>query len=172
MGINAQYLGMSLMINDLDTENLQYFAYCADHAFHLQACTECARLRYPPTTACPWCSNRGYEWKPVEGVGTVHSYVEVCHAIQPGFATSLPYIYMLVDLDTQKGQPTEQEALRVVGNLVNEDGTLASPEMVAKLGIGSRVRMVFSDVIQGLSLPQWTIVPAEAGDQPAWRYQG
>ena len=40
---------------------------------------------------------------------------------------------LLVDLDTQKGKPTEHEALRVVGNLVTPDGELApgaaSPEL-------------------------------------------
>ncbi len=48
-------------IDDLDIENLEYFKHCAAHDFHLQACAGCGRLRYPPTTACPWCmpaSNR------------------------------------------------------------------------------------------------------------------
>jgi hypothetical protein len=41
---------------------------------------------------------------------------------------------------------------------------------VKRVGIGSRVRMVFSDVGPGLSLPQWTL--DEAAMQPAkpWRY--
>ncbi len=42
--------------------------------------------------------------------------------------------------------------------------------MVRRVGIGSRVRMVFSDVTEGLALPQWTI--DESATQPAnvWRY--
>ena len=42
--------------------------------------------------------------------------------------------------------------------------------MVKTVGIGTRVRMVFTDVAAGLSLPQWTI--DEAATQPAkpWRY--
>jgi len=55
-GIQAQYLGMPLQVTDLDHENLDYFKYCAAHDFHLQACAGCGRLRYPPTTACPWCA--------------------------------------------------------------------------------------------------------------------
>ena len=60
--------------------------------------------------------------------------------------------------------------LRVVGNLTAPDGKLAPPETVARVGIGSRVRMVFSDVAPGLSLPQWTL--DEGATQPAkpWRY--
>jgi hypothetical protein len=77
---------------------------------------------------------------------------------------------LLVDLDTQKGKPTLHEALRVVGNLATPDGKLAPPEMVKQVGIGTRVRMVFADVTQGLSIPHWTI--DEAAPQPAgvWRY--
>jgi hypothetical protein len=106
----------------------------------------------------------------VEGKGEVHSYEEVHHAIQPAFRDFTPYMVLLVDLDTQRGKPSEHEALRVVGNLTTPDGKLAPPDMVARVGIGSRVRMVFSDVAPGLSLPQWTL--DEAASQPAkpWRY--
>ncbi len=170
MPITADYLGMGLSLDDLDGENLAYFRHCADHAFHLQACADCGLVRYPPTTACPWCMSGGSKWVPVEGKGTVHSYTEVHHAIQPAFKAVAPYLVLLVDLDTQKGKPTEHEALRVAGNLATPDGKLAPPELVKKVGIGTRVRMVFADVAPGLSLPQWTI--DESAPQPAspWRY--
>jgi uncharacterized OB-fold protein len=168
MAIVADYLGMSLSIDDLDVENLAYFRHCAAHDFHLQQCDGCALLRYPPATACPWCMGRGSTWVPVEGKGTVHSYTEVHHAIQPAFKARTPYLVLLVDLDTQKGKPTEHEALRVVGNLATPDGNLAPPELVGRVGIGSRVRMVFSDVAPGVSLPQWTLDDAQQGE--TWRY--
>jgi len=170
MAIRADYLGMPLSIDDLDHENLAYFGHCADHAFHLQRCDDCKLLRYPPTTGCPWCASPNATWTPVEGKGEVHSYEEVHHAIQPAFRDHTPYMVLLVDLDTQRGKPSEHEALRVAGNLTTSDGKLAPPDMVAKVGIGSRVRMVFSDVAPGLSLPQWTL--DEAAVQPAkpWRY--
>src|ERR1044072_7511155 len=123
--ISAQYLGMPLEINDLDHENLEYFAYCAKHDFRLQRCTSCKLLRYPPCTACPWCSELKSEWVPVEGRGTVHSYTEVHHAIQPAFKPFTPYLVLLVELDTQSGKPTKEEGLRVIGNLVRPAGGLA-----------------------------------------------
>jgi uncharacterized protein len=168
MAINAQYLGMALDVNDLDTENLTYFRHCAAHEFHLQQCTACDLLRYPPTTGCPWCASPEARWVPVEGRGSVHSYTEVHHAIQPAFRGRTPYMVLLVDLDTQKGRPTPDEALRVVGNLTTADGVLAPPEMVRRVGIGTRVRMVFADVGEGLSLPHWTIDEGAQGS--AWRY--
>ena len=170
MTIQATYLDMPLDLNDLEVENIEYFRHCAAHDFHLQQCEACNLIRYPPTTGCPWCADPRARWVPVEGKGALHSYGEVHHAIQPAFKAHTPYMILLVDLDTQKGRPTEGEAIRVVGNLVNPDGTLAPPEAVRRVGIGTRLRMAFSDVAPGLSLPQWTI--DENAPQPAsvWRY--
>ncbi len=77
---------------------------------------------------------------------------------------------LLVELDTQKGKPGEHDGLRVAGNLVTPDGELAPPEMVARIGIGSRMRMVFVTVGEGFALPMWTL--DETATQPAkpWRY--
>lgn len=170
MSLKGDYLGMALTIDSLDHENLTYFKHCSAHDFHLQRCDDCHLLRYPPTTGCPWCASPRATWTAVEARGEVHSYEEVHHAIQPAFKAHTPYMVLLVDLDTQKGQPSEHEALRVVGNLTTSDGSLAPREMVRQVGIGSRVRMVFSDVADGLSLPQWTL--DETATQPAkpWRY--
>ncbi len=170
MAINATYLGMPLEINDLDVENLEYFKRCAAHDFHLQRCDSCGLLRYPPTTACPWCAHPKSTWTRVEGRGAVHSYSEVHHAIQPAFKAHTPYLILLVDLDTQKGKPSAEEALRVVGNLATPDGKLASPDMVRSVGIGTRVRMVFADVAPGLAIPQWTIDETAVQPEKPWRY--
>jgi uncharacterized OB-fold protein len=169
MGIAADYLGMRLELDELDVENTTYFRYCAAHDFHLQACEACGLIRYPPGTACPWCGCPGLRWVAVEGRGSVHSYTQVDHAIQPAFKAFVPYVILLVDLDTQKGKPTEYEALRIVGNLTTADGTLAPPEFVRAVGIGTRVRMVFRDIAPGLSLPQWTIDEAATKPSP-WHY--
>ena len=114
--------------------------------------------------------NPSSTWVPVEGKGAVHSYTEVHHAIQPAFKPFTPYMILLVDLDTQKGKPTEDEALRVVGNLATPDGKLAPPDIVKRVGIGTRVRMVFSDVAPGLSLPQWAIDETAPQPDKPWRY--
>ncbi|WP_428486685.1 Zn-ribbon domain-containing OB-fold protein [Rhodopila sp.] len=170
MSLQGTYLGMSLTIDDLDHENLAYFRHCAAHNFHLQKCDNCALLRYPPTTGCPWCASPRSTWTAVEAKGEVHSYEEVHHAIQPAFKAKTPYLVLLVDLDIQNGQPSEYEALRIVANLATTDGALAPVELVRTVGIGTRVRMVFADVAEGLSLPQWTI--DETAEQPErpWRY--
>ena len=170
MTITANYLGMPLDISGLDVENLEYFRHCAAHAFHLQQCAGCGLVRYPPTTACPWCASPEARWVPVEGRGTVHSYTEVHHAIQPAFKAATPYLVLLVELDTQSGKPTKEEGLRVIGNLTTPDGKLASRDEVEKVGIGSRVKMTFSDIAPGLAIPQWTV--DAGGAAKPWRYPG
>ncbi|MBV9249828.1 MAG: OB-fold domain-containing protein [Acetobacteraceae bacterium] len=170
MSVRGEYLGMALSVDDLDGENLEYFRHCADHRFQLQQCDDCKLLRYPPTTACPWCASPKATWTPVEGKGEVYSYEEVHHGIQPQFKSRTPYLVLLVELDTQKGKPTADEGLRVVANLTTPDGELAPPEMVARVGIGSRLRMVFTDIGPGLSLPQWTIDEAAKQPEKVWRY--
>jgi len=170
MTVRGEYLGMALSIDDLDGENVTYFKHCSEHDFHLQKCDDCSLLRYPPTSGCPWCSSPKSTWTKVEAKGEVHSYNEVHHAIQPAFKAVAPYMLLLVDLDTQKGSPTEDDALRVAANLMTADGKFAPPDMVKKVGIGTRVRMVFVDVADGLSIPQWTIdETAKQPDKP-WRY--
>lgn len=160
---------MLLELNPLERHHVEYFDYCAKGEFHLQKCQACGLLRYPPGSACPWCARDDFEWTPVEGRGTVHSYFEVHHAIQPAFKPFVPYLVLLVELDAQNGIPTPYEALRVVGNLVAADGELAPRELVRRVGIGTRVRMCFTALGPGLALPQWRV--DEYAPQPApWRY--
>ena len=170
MPVQGDYMGMMLTIEDLDQENLDFFRYCSMRDFRLQRGKSSGLLRYPPTTACPWTTDRNSEWVSVEGKGVVHSYVEVHHPIQPAFQDKVPYMIILADLDTQKGEPSEHEALRVAGNLMTADGEFAPPEMIKRVGIGTRVKMIFKDVCDEFALPHWTI--DEDADQPEfpWRY--
>jgi len=169
--ISNEYLGMRLeLVDELDSENREYFAYCAKHEFRLQRCCSCHLFRYPPQTTCPWCTEAKADWVAVEGKGTVHSYTEVHHAIQPAFKKYVPYLILLVELDTQSGKPTAQEGLRVIGNLTTTSGELAPKDDVTRVGIGTRMRMVFKDVGAGMSLPQWTIDEADS-KTGAWRYK-
>ena len=79
---------------------------------------------------------------------------------------------LLVELDEQRGQPSEHEALRFTGNLVTPEGELAPPDVVRSVGIGTRVRVVFVDVGDGFGLPQWAIDTDVDQAEPPWRYPG
>ena len=170
MPIQVEYMGMMLTVEDVDRENREFFGFCAKGEFRLQRGSESGLLRYPPTTACPWTGDREYEWALVEGKGTIHSYGEIHHPIQPAFKTKVPYMTLIVDLDTQKGQPTEYEALRIGGNLVTTSGDFAPPEIIRQVGIGTRVKMLFNNITDDFALPQWTVdTEAEQPEKP-WRY--
>jgi len=157
VSIEATYMGSRLHIEAADADNLAYFAHCARHDFHLQSCTACRKLRYPPTSACPWCATLASEWQAVPGTGRVHSLTVVQSALSPAFREFVPYAVLLVDLDTQLGHLESDDALRVIGNLCTPDGRLAPAGDVGAVRIGRRVRMVFTDVAPGLALPQWTL---------------
>jgi uncharacterized OB-fold protein len=170
MSIQAEYMGMMLTIEDVDKENREFFRFCALGEFRLQKGQKSGLLRYPPTTACPWTGDRNYEWVPVEGKGTVHSYGEVHHPIQPSFKKKVPYMTLVVDLDAQQGRPTEHESLRIGGNLVTPDGEFAPPAVIHGVGIGTRVKMVFNNLTPDFALLQWTVDPDAAQPDNPWRY--
>ena len=75
----------------------------------------------------------------------------------------------MVELDTQRGRPGPDDGVRVGGNLVTADGELAPPELVAQVGIGSRMRMVYVDAGEGIALPMWAL-DEDAGQPVPWRY--
>ena len=172
MPLNGEYLGMDLFIADNDTENLAYYEFCAARDFRLQRWKSNGLLSFPPGAANPWDGTPDFEWAPVEGSGTVMSYCEVHHAIMPSFRDQIPYQVLLVELDTQRAEPSEHEAIRIIGNLANEDGTLASPEQVQAVGIGTRVRMVFFDVGEKFAIPQWVVDETAEQPEKPWRYSG
>lgn len=170
MTLSGQYLGMPLSIADLDQENAAYFGFCARGELRLQQCPACVLMRYPPGPACPWCAGSTFDWKAVSGRGTVYSYTEVRHAVQSAFRPYVPYLALLVELDEQRGQPSEHEAIRMIGNLAMPDGALAPPEVVRSVGIGSRVRVVFATAGPEVAIPLWTLDQSAHDSGAVWRY--
>ena len=170
MALTGEYLGMAVSISDIDPISQAFFTHCGRGTLHLQYCPACALLRYPTTTACPWCAAAEYEWRPVSGRGSIYSYCEVHHPIAPQFRPFLPYLILVVELDEQAGAPNAEDGLRVTGNLVAADGQLAAENAVRAAGIGTRVRVVFQDIGGGMALPQWSV--DRDAEQPAkpWRY--
>ena len=150
----VQYRGMALIVPDNDSEWKEFYEHARAHRLVVRKCKACGLMRYPPTHACPWCMDLAWTWQEVSGRGTIYSYEIVAHAIQPGFRETTPYAVILVELDEQRGQPTPDEALRVIANLVRPDFT---PEPEANVAIGRRVRVVFQDLADHMALPQFML---------------
>ncbi len=164
----VQYRGMTLVVPDNDSEWIEFYQHARAHRLVMRRCRACGLMRYPPAHACPWCMALEWTWQEVGGRGTIHSYEIVAHAIQPGFKDATPYAVVLVELDEQRGQPTPDEALRIIANLVTPDGSMEDESQVA---IGRRVQVVFHDLADHLALPQFRLTD-EAPPGRVWRLSG
>src|SRR5207244_3341969 len=150
----VEYRGMALIVPPTDSEWRGYFEAAREGRLVVRRCGDCGLLRYPPGAGCPWCGSGSATWQPVSGRGSIYSYEIVVQAIQPGFRDWAPYPVVLVELDEQRGQPTVDEALRIVANLVRPD---FRPEAEENVAIGKRVRVVFQDLADEVALPQFTL---------------
>jgi uncharacterized OB-fold protein len=160
----AEYRGMEIVPGETDSEFRPYFEEVARCGrLVMRRCAACGLLRYPPGAGCPWCASLEWEWAEVSGSGTVYSYEVVTQPILPGFADRVPYVVALVELDEQRGLPTPDDGLRLVANIVRPDG---EPEAEERVGIGTRVDLSLQPFVEGLVLPQFSVVE---GSGPAWR---
>ncbi len=165
---NVEYRGMNLVIPENDSEWNEHFKLARNHRLMLRACGACGLMRYPPSHGCPYCGALQWSWAEVSGRGHIYSYEIVAHAIQPGFKDWTPYAVVLVELDEQRDQPTPDEALRIIANLVTAD---FRPEPEENVAVGKRVRVVFQDLAPEFALPQFTLTE-EPPEGRAWRFPG
>ena len=160
------YRDMPINISEQDSEYAGYFLAAQEHRLVVKGCLDCGLLRGEPGASCPWCSSMESEWREVSGRGTIYSYQIIPHAILPGFRDWTPYPVVLVELDEQRDEPDEGDALRITANLVTAGMDAEDEEKVA---IGKRVRVVFMDMEDGLTLPQFTLTD-EPPEGEVWRY--
>ncbi len=134
------------------------------------AATSAQLLRYPPTTGCPLVrQSRHATWTAGGGQRARCIPTRRCttrSSLRSRAAT--PYMVLLVDLDTQRNQPSELEALRVVANLTTGDGAPgASSGGAWQRSASARVFGWCSRTLRHeLSLPQWTIDEVRRRSRP------
>jgi uncharacterized OB-fold protein/acyl dehydratase len=121
-----------------------------DGELRIQRCAECGRLRHPPGPMCPQCNATKRDHVAASGRGTLHSYVVHHHPAVPGLDP--PFVVALVDLE---------EGVRMVGNLLD-----CPPDQVL---IGMPVELVFQEMDDELTLPQWR--PAGRSEEPVTAVQ-
>lgn len=128
-----------------DELNGPYWQAAAEHRLVVQRCRGCGRLGHPPVASCPSCHASAFDWPTMSGRGTVHTFTIVHHSVHPVTAGSLPYVLVLVELE---------EGPRVLTNLRG-----VRPEDVE---VGMPVEVLFEDLDDGVSLPQFRPVDAAA----------
>lgn len=162
----VEYRGMRLIVPENDTEFLGYYEAARQHKLVMKKCSACNLMRFPPGSGCPWCMSLDWTWQEVSGKGTIYSYEIIVHAIQPGFKEIAPYPVIVVELDEQRGVPTEREGLRLVANLVDAQ---FKPEAEQNVAIGKRVQVVFQDISEDFTLPQF-MLSNEPPVGPVWQF--
>ncbi len=114
-----------------------------------QTCRDCGRFRHPPRPMCPSCRSLDSTWVKATGRGTIWSFVIAHPPLLPDYAAQAPYNVAVVTLD-------DDPTLRMVGNVVaTPDGPIGElgPD---DLAIGSPVRVVFPEPVDGVVIPRWT----------------
>ncbi len=124
----------------IDADGRPFWEACRRHELRAQCCAGCGRFRWPPRGACPSCHSWAHEWVRLDGTGTVASFVAV-HRAPPAFAADAPYVVAYVELDGTGGE------VKLLSNVIG-CGWQA-------VRVGLRVRVVFEDVDDEISLPKF-----------------
>lgn len=118
-----------------------FWEYAKRHQLAIQRCDHCGRYQHWPTPVCRNCLS--FELSPavVSGRGQLYTYTVAMQSFHPFFDDKIPFVIAVIELP-------EQEGLKLVANLVD-----CREEEVA---IGMPVHVVFRDLTEDLTLPQFT----------------
>ena len=111
---------------------------CASDDLRLQRCDACGAWWFPPAERCPECLGTRWAWTTTSGRGRVYSFVVFHRAYHPAFASELPYVVALVELE---------EGPRLISNVVG------CP--VESVRCDMTVEVVFDQVAEGIKLPKF-----------------
>ncbi|MFD9633925.1 Zn-ribbon domain-containing OB-fold protein [Streptomyces violascens] len=135
----------------VDPDGAPFWEYAARGELRVQACAapDCGRLRFPPRPCCPHCQSFAGEWRRVSGRGRIWSYVFPHPPLLPDYAAQAPYNAVIVEL-------AEDPLIRLVGNVVAEPDAALDSVDPARLRIGARVQVAFTEV-DGMAVPRWLL---------------
>jgi uncharacterized OB-fold protein len=135
----------------VDDDGAPFWEYAAQGELRVQACAapDCGRLRFPPRPCCPHCQSFDSEWRRVSGRGRIWSYVFPHPPLLPDYAAQAPYNAVIVEL-------AEDPLIRLVGNVVADPDAALDSVDPARLRIGARVQVAFTEV-DGMTVPRWLL---------------
>jgi uncharacterized OB-fold protein len=116
-----------------------FWEYARRHQLAIQRCDRCHRYQHWPSPVCRYCSS--FELSPavVSGRGRLYTYTVTMQSFHPYFDDKIPMLLAVIELDEQPG-------LKLVANLLCRED---------EVRIGMRVEVVFQDVSDELTLPQF-----------------
>jgi hypothetical protein len=96
---------------------------------------------------CPSCRSFQRNWRVVSGKGTVWSFAVPHPPLLPAYAALAPYNVIVVSL-------SEDDTIRMVGNLVEGSGAAINSVDPETIRIGEPVEVVYRDA-GGFMMPAW-----------------
>lgn len=118
-----------------------YWSAALAHRLVIQECRQCRSRQFYPRGFCTQCLSDDLDWQPCTGQGTIYTYTVNHRAPNAFMKERVPYVVAAIDLD---------EGVRMITNIVD------SP--LEKIRIGARVKVVFEDMTDEISLPQFQLV--------------
>ena len=118
----------------IDHANRSYWEGTQQNELRLLACDDCAHTRFQTFSTCPACGSDKRHWIKASGTGTIWSWTRFHKTYFPGFATDMPYVVVVVELD---------EGPKLFANMVD----FQTPPK-----IGTRVKAVFEPVTAEITL--------------------
>ena len=123
-------------------DNTPYWDGADRHELILQKCNSCQEYSHPPGPSCAKCGSTELRWESQgsEISGKVYSYIISYRPFLPGFQDEVPLIVAIVEIDKLPN-------VRLIGNVLQ-----CSTEDIQ---IGMPVKMIWKELQEGRSLPQW-----------------
>ncbi|MGH3217178.1 MAG: Zn-ribbon domain-containing OB-fold protein [Streptosporangiaceae bacterium] len=119
-------------------DNEPFWLSAQEHALKLQQCGNCSRFRYFVSPICPNCGSFDFAWERISGLGTVYTFTVVERAPSVSWASEVPYVYAIVQVDEGPLLPT---------NIVGCDP--------AEVRIGMPVTITYDDVTEQITIPKF-----------------
>ncbi len=119
-------------------ESLPFWEGARRHELSIQKCRDCATHWHPPSTICPCCGSRDYDWVRSSGKGRVFSFVTYHRAYHEGWKDELPYVVAVIELE---------EGARLLSNITG----IAPDDVTCDMA----VEVVFEDVTDEVTLPKF-----------------
>jgi hypothetical protein len=100
------------LLPPLNEQSRPFFDALRDGRFVLQRCGMCGRVRGLIAPVCPHCGGESFAFEPMNGAGTVHSWIRYRRSYLPAFEALMPYVVLCVALD---------EGARIFGRLLDDE---------------------------------------------------
>ncbi|MFC5800752.1 Zn-ribbon domain-containing OB-fold protein [Streptomyces formicae] len=136
----------------VDEDGAPFWEYAAQGELRIQGCAGpgCGALRFPPRPCCPHCQSFDSEWRRMSGRGRIWSYVLPHPPLLPAYAEQAPYNAVVVEL-------ADAPHIRLVGNVVAAPDARLDSVDPARLRIGAAVRVAFTELPDGTTVPRWLL---------------